>query len=222
MSVVNRVSRSGGASAVPRPPGAGEFSSEDRPRLLGPVERLILIRDGFYAPDAATRRRAAVLLALDKGATVMAAARSARCNRSSVYRWLANYLERRDPAALGDNRRRAAGGPRQRDRRLLERAAALVALADARPEPADDGLGRLHLDRSGRRALWLLALDPAATPRLRYRAAMLRAVDLGLPTTTIARAVACDRQTVTNASRLHLHKTLSAAVASERRAAAGA
>ena len=113
-----------------------------RRSFLGPVERLVLIRDGFYSPDAGCRRRAAVLLALDRGSTLTGAARSARCNRGTVYRWLGNYLEQRDVAALGDGRRRYTGRPRSLQRDLAARAEALDALiaaelaADpARPRP---------------------------------------------------------------------------------------
>ena len=179
-----------------------------RRSFLGPAERLILIRDGFYSPDSGCRRRAAVLLALDRGSTLTGAARSAKCNRSTVYRWLSNYLENRDVAALGDGRRRFAGHPRRRQQRLAGRADTLAALAASRPETPP---GRLGLDPRSRAALAALAVDPAAPPRTRYRAALLHALDRGATVATITRAVGCDRATVADAPRLHLRAVLAAA-----------
>jgi len=173
--------------------------------FLSPVERLVLVRDGFYAVDPACRRRAEVLLSLDRGAALSEAARTARCSRSSIYRWLSHYLGERDPAALGDNRRRYAGRSRERRRVWTARAGALLALTAMRP---DAGPGRLGLEAADRAALAGVAADPDAAPRDRYLAAMLRALDRGVPISTIARAAGCDRKTVYRAPRHHLRRLL--------------
>src|SRR5690606_26706804 len=121
------------------------------------------------------RRRAVVLLAVDRGSTLSAAARSAGCNRDSVYRWLAKYLRQRDPAALRDARRRDPGRPSHLRRAQADGAAALVALVRSAPGGgfgSGSGPGRLGLDRSARAVLDAAAGDLARPPRTRLRAAI--------------------------------------------------
>jgi transposase-like protein len=154
------------------------------PPFLAPVERLILIRDGFYSPDARCHTRAAAILALDQGHSLRSVARSVRCHRDTLYRWLDKYLEKRDVAALSDGWTRAA---RRRTRRLWpQRAAALVALAGefGRPEAEP---GRLNLDPAARAILARAASEAEANPARRYQAALLWAFDRGLPVSAIAR-----------------------------------
>ena len=68
--------------------------------FLGTRERLILVRDGYYGAGRRTSRRAAMLLALDRGETPSAVARAVRCARTTVYYWLHRYLQHRDVCAL--------------------------------------------------------------------------------------------------------------------------
>lgn len=181
--------------------------SMPRKAFLGTIERLILVRDGFYSPDPDCRRRAAALLAMDRGATLSDVARSANVSRDSVYRWLSNYLQQRDPAALRDNRSRHAGRPWHRRRDLAARAAAVLALADGGPR---GGAGRLGLDAAARDVLVASARDATLPPRTRFRAALLFAIDRGLPNATIARAGGCDRHTVAKAPSRYLRRLLDA------------
>lgn len=173
------------------------------PPFLDPLERLILIRDGFYSPDARTHTRAAAILALDYGHPLRRVARSVRCDHTTLYHWLDRYLEKRDVAALGDGRTRDV---RRRTRRLKPaRAAALLELAHAAP-PAEPP--RLPLDPPARDALARLATDAEPDPTRRYWAALLFAYDRRVPVTDIARVAGCDRRTVREARARHLPRLL--------------
>src|SRR6478752_3578528 len=98
--------------------------------FLEPVERLVLIRDGLYAIDEAVRKRAAMVLQLDRGSNFTRVARSVKCHRYTVKFWYLRYLERRTPAAL----RLATDPHRRREDRVnhAARARALVILAESR------------------------------------------------------------------------------------------
>lgn len=176
------------------------------PPFLGPVERLVLIRDGFYSPDARCHARAAALLALDRGHSVSSVARSVRCARETLYCWLDRYLEKRDVAALCDRRTRAA---HRRARRLRPaRAAALVELARACGRPEAEP-GRLGLDPAAREVLARTASAAEPDPARRYWAALLLAFDRGVPVTDIARAGGgLRRGTVYEAPTRHLPRLL--------------
>lgn len=180
------------------------------PPFLNPVERLILIRDGFYSPDARCHTRASALLAIDRGHSVRSVARSVRCSRDSLYRWYGQYLENRDVAALGDGRSRAA---RRRARGLAaDRTAALLELAETAARPAD-APGRLDIDGPDRAALRRVAdgREPNAKLFHRYWAALLLAFDRGVPVATIARTAGTDRSTVYKAPARHLARVLATA-----------
>jgi len=169
------------------------------PPFLDPVERLILIRDGFYSPDARCHTRAAAILALDRGQPLSRVARSVRCARDTLYRWLAKYLENRDVAALRDARTRDA---RRRTRRLKAgRVAALIELAASVPDPET---GRLGLDPAARESLGRLAAAAGSDPARRYWAALLVAFDRRAPVADIARAAGCAANTVYEAPARHL------------------
>jgi len=68
--------------------------------FLGALERLVLIRDGVYSPDARLRVRSAMILGLDRGMTAKEVARRAGRHRTTVYYWLRLYKKYRDPRAL--------------------------------------------------------------------------------------------------------------------------
>jgi transposase-like protein len=174
------------------------------PSFLGPLERLELIRDGFYSPDRRQHTRAAALMALDRGLSMSRVARSVKCDRDTLYRWRDRYLEIRSPAALQDGRGRAAR--RAKARRRAPRAAALVALAAARGRVAE-APGRLRLDPAAQQHLARLA---AGSPDLtrRYRAALLWAYDRACTITDIARVAGIDRHTVYQAPARHLARVL--------------
>jgi transposase-like protein len=172
--------------------------------FLGPLERLELVRDGFYSPDRRQHTRAAALLALDRGHTISYVARSVKCHRHTINRWLARYLEIRAPAALQDGRAREA---RRVSARLRPaRASRLVALAAATGlDPAAPG--RLDLDARQRARLAHLAAKAPDVSR-RYWAAMLWAFDRGGAVSTIARAAGCHRDVVYEAPKRHLARVL--------------
>jgi hypothetical protein len=176
------------------------------PPFLGPVERLILIRDGFYSPDARCHTRAVALLALDHGYSVRSVARSVRCSRLTLYRWLDRYLEKREVAALSDGRSRES---RRRTRRLkVARAAALRELAATVSDPA---VYRLDLDPAAREVLQRAASDAEPCPIRRYWAALLVAFDRGVPVAEITRtAGGISRRTVYEAPTRHLPRILQA------------
>ena len=64
--------------------------------FLGAWERLVLMRDGDYSTDVRRRRRAAMLLSLDRGNSAATVARMAGCSRTTVYYWLRLYKQYRD------------------------------------------------------------------------------------------------------------------------------
>lgn len=176
------------------------------PPFLDPVERLILIRDGFYSPDARCHTRAAALLALDHGHPVRSVARSVRCDPDTLKRWCARYLENRDVAALRDGRTRES---RRRTRRLTHtRAAALHRLAHA--AGAEAAASRLALDPVAQGILQRAASAAEANPTHRYWAALLWAFDRGATISAIARAAVCCRRVVYEAPTRHLPRILAA------------
>jgi hypothetical protein len=176
------------------------------PPFLDPVERLILIRDGFYSPDARCHTRAAALLALDRGHSLRSVARSVRCDPDTLYRWLDKYLEKRDVAALRDG---TTAEGRRRSRRLLPaRAAALVELAGEHGRPGPEP-GRLALDAAAQALLERTASAAEPDPTRRYWAALLLAFDRGLPVAEVARvAGGLSRRTVYEAPARHLPRLL--------------
>jgi hypothetical protein len=161
--------------------------------FLEPTERLILIRDGFYAEEPAVRRRASMILELDGGSNFMRAARSAKCHRDTVKYWYHRYLERRSPSAL----RRAGDAHRRYEDHLnhAARARALVLLAETRTDrrlPWSDQK-RAEVEHEARFA---------AHPVTRYRQALRLAVDRGISTSLIARAASCRRSGVSDLREL--------------------
>src|SRR3712207_2243776 len=73
------------------------LSGADRKRLAAALEA---------AREARVYRRLEALLLVAEGHSVAEATRRCRVDRSSVHRWLAQYLTRRDAAALADQPRR--------------------------------------------------------------------------------------------------------------------
>jgi hypothetical protein len=142
----------------------------------------------MYAIDATVRKRAAMVLELDRGSNFMRVARSAKCHRDTVKYWYLRYLERRTPAAL----RLANDLYRRREDQInhAARARALVILAESRTEErrlpwsAEERAQVAHDARS------------AADPSVRYRQAMRFALDRGVSASSIAKAAACWRGVV--------------------------
>jgi transposase len=81
------------------------------------------------ASEARVYRRLEALLLVAEGHSVAEAARRCRVDRSSVHRWLARYIARRDATALADQPRR--GRPR-RARPLTPRRLAAALARDPR------------------------------------------------------------------------------------------
>lgn len=160
------------------------------PPFLDPVERLALVRDGFYSHDARQHTRAAVLLSLDRGCSISDVARSVKVTRHTIKSWRDRYLEIRTPAALEDGRsrraRRAAARRRPTRTRLVYELA-LVGPADA--------AGRLDLDAGSRAELARLAVE-CPDPERRHWAAILWARDRGVPVSVVARAAGRHRSTL--------------------------
>lgn len=75
------------------------------PQGLTNADRKRLLRALSSQPLARVYRRIEALLLIAEGHSVSEAARRVRSDRSSVHRWMACYLERRDPAALLDAHR---------------------------------------------------------------------------------------------------------------------
>lgn len=172
--------------------------------FLGPIERLELVRDGFYSPDRRQHTRAAALLALDRGYSLAYVARSVNRDVQTVKAWRDRYLEIRTPAALQDGRRREAR--RATIRLRPARAKKLLALADeAGLDPSTRG--RLRLGVPKRARLARLAAE-AADPSRRYWAALLWAFDRGAAISSIARAAGCCRGVVYGAPKRHLARVL--------------
>jgi transposase len=96
------------------------LSGADRKRLAAALEA---------AREARVYRRLAALLLVAEGHSVAEAARRCRVDRSSVHRWLAQYLTRRDAAALADQPR--SGRPRH-NRTLTPRRLAAALARDPR------------------------------------------------------------------------------------------
>jgi transposase len=96
------------------------FSGADRERLAAALND---------AREARVYRRLEALLLVAEGHTVAEAARRCHVDRSSVHRWLAQYLARRDAAALADQSR--SGRPR-RHRTLTPRRLAAALARDPR------------------------------------------------------------------------------------------
>ena len=77
---------------------------------LGRADRQRLLRALARTRDARLYRRLHALAAIADGASVAAAARHARVERSTVHRWIERYLAERSPLALADAGR--SGRPR--------------------------------------------------------------------------------------------------------------
>lgn len=154
------------------------------PPFLDALERLLLIRDGYYSADPHRSRRAAMLLALDRGMPLSSVARSAGYARTTVYYWLRLYLHHRDPATLAGRDSATAG------RRGAEMAAAMNAMPGDR-----EAAGVLGLDEAARHALRLDAeVDP--DPALRRRAAILWALERGVAASHVAHVAGTSRRNV--------------------------
>lgn len=152
--------------------------------FLDAVERLILVRDGYYATDHAQSRRAAVILSLDAGKSVASVARLAGCSRTTVYTWLRLYEQHRNPQALRGSELERIG------QRGFEISAALNAM----PGNLKSARG-LGLDVKARNALRLDAMV-APDAKRRRRSAMLWALDRGVPLPHVAHVAGVSRQAV--------------------------
>ena len=97
------------------------LTSADRTRLRHALSSEQLVR---------VYRRIEALLLVAEGCSVSEAARRVRSNRSSVHRWIARYLECRDPAALLDGAR--SGRPALGSNVTAEQVAEILG-SDPRP-----------------------------------------------------------------------------------------
>lgn len=158
------------------------------PPFLDAVERLILVREGYYSSDACLNRRAAAILALDAGTRVASVARLAGCSRTTVYAWLRLYQYHRNPEALSGSQ--SGSQWYHSGRRGFEVAAALNAMEGRRS--VRSGLG---LEKPARHALRLDA-HIAADPRQRRRSAILWSLDRGIPPAHVAHVAGISRQAV--------------------------
>jgi transposase-like protein len=79
--------------------------------FLGAWERLVLMRDGYYSADKRRSRRAAMLLALDRGNSAATVARMSGCSRTTVYYWLHLYKQYRDVAVFSPATNRQTASP---------------------------------------------------------------------------------------------------------------
>jgi transposase len=95
-----------------------------RTRLSG-TDRQQLAAALDAAREARVYRRLAALLLVAEGHSVAEAARRCRVNRSSVHRWLAQYIARRDASALTDRPR--SGRPRRGSTFTPQQLAAALA-----------------------------------------------------------------------------------------------
>ena len=95
-----------------------------RTRLSG-TDRQQLAAALDAAREARVYRRLEALLLVAEGHTVAEAARRCRVDRSSVHRWLAQYIARRDASALTDRPR--SGRPRRGSTFTPQRLAAALA-----------------------------------------------------------------------------------------------
>jgi transposase len=92
------------------------LEDEDRTRLAAALDA---------AREARVYRRLEALLLVAEGSSVAEAARRCHVDRSSVHRWLAQYLARRDTMALIDRPR--SGRPRRETALTPRRLAAALA-----------------------------------------------------------------------------------------------
>jgi transposase len=92
---------------------------------LGSADRRRLAMALAAAREARVYRRLEALLLVAEGHAVAEAARRCRVDRSSVHRWLAQYVAQRRVAALADRPR--SGRPRQASRLTPQRLAAAMA-----------------------------------------------------------------------------------------------
>jgi transposase len=95
-----------------------------RTRLSG-TDRQQLAAALDAAREARVYRRIEALLLVAEGHTVAEAARRCRVDRSSVHRWLAQYIARRDASALTDRPR--SGRPRRSSTFTPQQLAAALA-----------------------------------------------------------------------------------------------
>src|SRR5919202_3543280 len=95
-----------------------------RSMVLEDVDRTRLAAALDSAREARVYRRLAALLLVAEGSSVAEAARRCRVDRSSVHRWLAQYLAQRDTTALVDRPR--SGRPRRGTALTAQRLAAAL------------------------------------------------------------------------------------------------
>ena len=161
--------------------------------FLTPVERLLLVRDGYDSPDPACRRRAAMILALDRGMKVSHVARAARCDPSLVTYWRDRYLDLRDVASLRSRDRK----PKPTMALQIARLRRVAALVGTHPEG-----GRLPIDADARAVLAAQA-DAPDLP-LRRRAAALLALDRGATLHAVGLALGSHRGCIHHLRRRYL------------------
>jgi transposase len=94
-------------------------------RRLGSADRRRLATALAAAREARVYRRLEALLLVAEGHAVAEAARRCRVDRSSVHRWLAQYIAQRSSTVLADRPR--SGRPRQASRLTPQRLAAAMA-----------------------------------------------------------------------------------------------
>src|SRR5215207_5535567 len=101
--------------SMPRPSLLSDaFTHVDRRRLVRALRRTTVAR---------VYRRVAAVLAVAEGRSVVESARQFRVDRTTVHRWVADYLATRDPGGLADGER--TGRPPRGDISARELAAIL-------------------------------------------------------------------------------------------------
>jgi transposase len=106
--------------------------SMPRPSILSDafthIDRRRLVRALRSTPVARVYRRVAAVLAVAEGRSVAESAKQFRVDRTTVHRWVADYLATRDPGGLADGER--TGRPSSGD--LTSRQLAAILRRDPR------------------------------------------------------------------------------------------
>jgi transposase-like protein len=155
--------------------------------FLGASERLVLIRDGYYSPDLRRRRRAVMLLALDRGVPASSVARTVGCARTTVYYWLRLYQEHRDVEALSGGFSRSGGLRPTRTAAVLNSLKPDATRRTRRPAAPMDARARRRLR---------LDAEVHPDPRRRLGAAMAWAMERGVAAEHAAHVAGVSRQAV--------------------------
>jgi hypothetical protein len=155
--------------------------------FLDGVERIVLLRDGLRSADRAVARRAAMVAAAGGGEPLASVARRFGRSPGSVERWVRLYKKHRDIRALGSAQ--SSGGLTATTPQGLTPAFLATARAGHRRKVAP------KLSPSATRAVRLLVMT-SSDPGVRLRAAIVWAVERGIPPVLVALASGRSRQAI--------------------------